>query len=225
MTFHIVTIFPELFKTYLGSSILARAIARGALKVKLYNLRDFTADKHHKVDDKPYGGGPGMVIGLPALVRALAHILRGKPKNKTRVIITTPGGKQFTNKKAATMACSYRHIVIITGRYEGLDARLGEVIRRSMGVGAEELSSGPYVLTGGELPALIIVDTVSRHLKGVLGKEESLEENRYGIGLPVYTRPEVFCYRKNRYRVPGALLSGNHKKIDTWRRGKTRRRA
>ena len=220
MTFHVITIFPELIKPYLKESILGRGVAHGLIKTKIYNLRDFTRDKHNKVDDRPYGGGPGMGISVEPLTRALGQILRGKSKSKTKVIITAPAGKQFNNGIARSLASRYKDIIIIVGRYEGLDERIIKILKskNGFGVGAEEISVGPYVLTGGELPALIIIDAVARHIDGVLGKAESLEERRLGIGVPVYTRPEGFRFLNKDYKTPPVLLSGNHKKIEDWRK-------
>lgn len=221
MTFHILTIFPEIFTPYLSESIIGKGIKDGKIKVKMYDLRKFTKDKRHKVDDKVYGGGPGMVLGIDPLSRALLHILKGINRNKTLVILTAPAGKEFTNKQASNWANKYDHIVVIAGRYEGIDARIKSVIQSGLGFQVQEISVGPYVLTGGEIPALIIIDATSRQISGILGKSESIEEGRYGVGIPVYTRPEVFEFKGKKYRVPGVLLSGNHAKVDKWRKTKT----
>jgi tRNA (guanine37-N1)-methyltransferase len=220
MMFHIITIFPELIKPYLKESIIGRGVANHLVGIKIYNLRDFTRDKHNKVDDKPYGGGPGMVIGVEPLTRALKQILKGKSKNKTKVIITAPAGKQFNSRTAQFLASRYKDIIIVAGRYEGLDERIIKILKSKNGFGAgvDEVSVGPYVLMGGELPALIIIDAVARHIDGVLGKAESLEERRLGIGVPVYTRPESFRFLNKDYKVPPVLLSGDHKKIGDWRK-------
>ena len=221
MTFHILTIFPELFAPYLGESIIGKGIRNGKIKVKIYDLRRFTKDKRNRVDDKVYGGGPGMVLGVEALSRALEHILKGKNKNKTLVVLTAPAGREFSNKLASVWAKKYEHIVVIAGRYEGFDERIKSVIKNGMGFSVQEISVGPYVLTGGEIPALIIVDATSRQIPGVLGKSESIEESRYGVGMPTYTRPEIFQFKDKKYKVPGVLLSGNHAKVDKWRKTKT----
>jgi tRNA (guanine37-N1)-methyltransferase len=217
MTFHVITIFPELIKPYLEESILGRAVKKGIVKVKVYNLRDFTHDKHNKVDDRPYGGGPGMVMGIEPLARALEKILKGKERGKAKVIITSPAGRQFNNRKAELLAGRCRDLVLVAGHYEGLDERIIKVIK-GFGIWVEELSIGPYVLTGGELPSLVVMDAVARQIKGVLGKEESLEGKRLGVGVPVYTRPENFQFKGKNYRVPKVLLSGDHKQIESWRR-------
>jgi len=221
MTFHILTIFPELFAPYLGESIIGKGIKSGKIKVKIYDLRRFTKDKRHRVDDKVYGGGPGMVLGVEPLSRALEYILKGKNKSKTLVVLTAPAGREFSNKLASVWAKKYEHIVVIAGRYEGFDERIKSVIKNGMGFSVQEISVGPYVLTGGEIPALIIVDATSRQIPGVLGKSESIEESRYGVGMPTYTRPEIFQFKDKKYKVPGVLLSGNHAKVDKWRKTKT----
>ncbi|MCE9628869.1 MAG: tRNA (guanosine(37)-N1)-methyltransferase TrmD [Candidatus Vogelbacteria bacterium] len=208
VTFHIVTIFPEMFTGYLGESMIARAVKGKKIAVKIYNLRDFTVDKHQHVDFKPYGGGPGMVFKPEPLIKAIDKII--KNKKKVKVVLFAPGGKSFTNPLAKTYAQKFDHIVLVAGRYEGIDARIKKIFK------AEELSIGPYILTGGELPAMIVVDAVARQIKGVLGKEESLEEGR-PAGTEIYTRPEIVAYKGKKYKVPPILLSGDHKKIEEWK--------
>lgn len=209
MTFHIITLFPEVFDAYFKESIIGKAIKKRRIKVKFYNLRKFSRDKKHKkVDDKPYGGGPGMVLEVEPIVRAVTKATRGKKNAK--IILFSAAGKQFDNKMAKSLV-KYKDVVLIAGRYEGVDARVKKILK------AEEVSIGPYVLTGGEVPAMALVDAVARQIKGVLGKEESLEEKRYGVGVPVYTRPETLEYKKKKYRVPRVLLSGNHAEIAAWR--------
>jgi len=203
-----ITIFPELFPPYLAESILGRARERELIQTEVHNLRDFTRDPHKKVDDKPYGGGPGMVLQIEPLARALAHIPR---KRKNLVVLFSATGKQFDAKMAAAWAKKYDQIIMIAGRYEGVDARIKKIAKIA------EISIGPYVLTGGELPALVVMDAVARHVPGVLGDAESLEEKRHGIGVPTYTRPEIFSWKGKKYRVPPVLVSGDHKKIDAWR--------
>lgn len=235
MHFDIITIFPEVFfvkGSYLNESILKRARKNKLIDIRIHNLRDFAKDKHKKVDGRPFGGGPGMVLKIEPIIKAISSILRN-PKSeilnskqmpnskfkKTKIIIFTPSGKQFDNKIAASLA-KYDQLILMCGRYEGIDARLKKVLQDS-GFKIQEVSIGPYVLTGGELPAMVLIDSVSRQIPGVLGKQESLEEKRYGAGLPVYTRPEVFMYPPaggKKYKVPKVLLSGNHKKIDEWRK-------
>ena len=228
MKFDIITIFPKIFSakggSYLNESILKRAQKNKLIDIKIHNLRDFTKDRHRKVDDRPFGGGPGMVLKIEPLIKAISSILRiqnleFRIKKKTKIILFTPAGKQFNNKVAADLAKNYDNLIFICGRYEGVDARVKKVIK-DLGFKVEEISIGDYVLTGGELPAMVLIDSVSRQIPGVLGKQESLEEKRYGAGLPTYTRPEIFIYPPaggKKYRVPKILLSGNHKKIEEWR--------
>jgi len=222
MRFDIITIFPKIFSakggSYLNESILKRAQKNKLIDIKIHNLRDFTKDKHRKVDDRPFGGGPGMVITVEPIIKVVSNINRQASKKKIKVILFTPGGKQFDNKIAKQLAEKYDHLILICGRYEGIDARVEKVIKNLIRQPAEKISIGPYVLTGGELPAMVLIDSVSRQIPGVLGKKESLEEKRHGVGAPVYTRPEVFVYKGKKYRVPKILLSGDHKKIEMWRR-------
>lgn len=209
MKFDIVTIFPEIFDSYLGESIIGRAIKDKLIFVRAWNLRDFSVDRHKKVDDRPYGGGPGMVISVEPVYRAIKKILRGKKREKTRVILFSPSGKKL-DEKIIKRLLKYDRIVMISGRYEGVDERVAKYIAD------EKISIGDYVLSGGELPALVLVEAVSRFIPGVLGKAESLESVRGSF--PAYTRPEVFEPEKGKkWRVPKVLLSGNHKKIEEWR--------
>lgn len=217
MRFDILTIFPRMFDLYLGESILKRAVAKGVIDARVYDLRDFTDDAHRTVDDVPYGGGPGMVIKIEPIARAVASISKSQ-KPKTRIILFSAKGKQFDSKMARRLA-KYDQLILICGRYEGVDERVAQY------VADEEISIGPYVLTGGELAALVLLDAVVRHIPGVLGKKESVEERRYGIGVPVYTRPEVFIWNGRVRRVPKVLLSGDHKKIYEWRKEKVKSRA
>jgi len=220
--FDVITIFPEAF-SYLNESILKRAQKKGLLEIKIHNLRDFTTDKHHKVDDKSYGGGPGMVLRVEPIIRAVKFIISKTKKTLPRVILFSPAGKQFNAKTAQQLAKKDSHLILVCGHYEGIDERTKKVLS-NMGLKVEEISVGSYVLSGGELAAMVLVDAVSRHIPGVLGKERSLEEKRLGIGVPVYTRPETFILsalkrqkNKTKYLVPKVLLSGNHEKINQWR--------
>ena len=230
--FHIVTLFPEIVRPYMDASILGRAQESEHISVSYINPRDFSQDRHQKVDDRPYGGGPGMVMGVDPLVRALASISKGIAKrkeasrskgrlrdvipaeSKTKVILFAPGGKQFTNIYAKNIVKKYTDVILICGRYEGIDARVKKIFK------AEEVSVGPFVLTGGEAPAMLVVDACARQLPGVLGTHESLEEER-NASPEIYTRPEVYEYKGKKYRVPKVLLTGDHKKIEEWREGKT----
>lgn len=240
MVFDIITIFPDIFNSYLNESIIKRAQKNKKIKINIINLRDFTNDKHKtarpterhqsfgRVDEKPYGGGPGMVFKIEPLANALDSILPhlNPPLNKGRkeegfkkvlMILFSASGKQFDSKMAGDFAKKYDRIVMIAGHYEGIDERIFKVLS-AMGHKLLAVSIGPFVLTGGELPAMVVVDAVSRHISGVLGKGESLEEKRYGIGIPTYTRPEVFKFKNKKYSVPKVLLSGDHKKIENWKK-------
>ncbi|MEI6238311.1 MAG: tRNA (guanosine(37)-N1)-methyltransferase TrmD [bacterium] len=220
MTFHIITLFPESISSYLNESILKRAQEDGLIKVKFYNPRDYAVSAkkiaktyaERRVDDKPYGGGPGMVIEALPVIRAIEKAVGKKLSGgkKVKIIFFAPGAPQFTNKKAEKFAKSYTDIVFVCGRYEGIDARIKKVFKM------EDISVGPFVLTGGEVPAMILIDSISRQIKGVLGNFTSLEDSRIASS-EVYTRPEVFEYKKKKYHVPKVLLSGNHKLIDDWR--------
>ena len=253
MIFNVVTIFPEAIKPYLNASILGRAQEKKLIKINLLNLRDFATDKYKKVDDSPFGGGPGMVLKIEPIFRAIGSILRisnfsakgGSPPEadgprahtsggqfpiskqirkskfpKTRVILFSTRGKKLDQKNAKRLS-KYDNLILICGRYEGVDERVAKYIAD------EEISIGDYVLSGGELPAMVLIEAVSRQIKGVLGKYESLEEIKGSY--PVYTRPPKFFPEKFRrarpskikkfkvWSVPKVLLSGNHKKIEKWR--------
>jgi len=217
MRFHIITLFPTAFDSYLNESIIGRSIEDKKIKVNFYNPRDFSDDKWKRVDQKPYSGGPGMVIQALPVIKAIEKTLKKIKNNKYKIVFFSPGGKQFTTeyakkitKKSKTPVTDF---ILVCGRYEGIDARVKKVFKM------EEISVGPFVLTGGELPAMIYIDSVSRQIEGVLGNFDSLEENRIA-SHDVYTRPEVFEYKSRKYRVPKVLLSGDHKKIEEWKLGK-----
>ena len=186
MNFHIITLFPNAFDSYINESIIARAVKDKKIKIKFYNPRDFTKDKHRRVDQKPYGGGPGMVLEAEATLKAIGKAI-GK-KKKVKIIFLAPNGKQFDNIYAKKLSKTYKDVVIISGRYEGIDARVRKILK------AEVITVGPYVLTGGELPAMIILDAVARQIKGVLGNVESIEEERISSS-DVYTRPKVLEFK------------------------------
>ncbi len=212
MTFHIITLFPEAIEQYLHSSILGRAEKKKIIKFDLVNLRKFGLGKHKKVDDRPFGGGPGMVIQIEPVFRAVQFVkskIKNQKSKKTRIILFSTRGKTFDQKEAKRLS-KYGDLVFICGRYEGVDERVARHIAD------EEISIGSFVLSGGELPALIVTEAVSRHFPGVLGKTESLEEKNGSF--PTYTRPEVLEYKGKKYRVPKVLLSGNHKEIEKWRK-------
>ena len=219
MTFHIITIFPEMFDSYLQESIIGRAIADKKIKIKFYNPLDFCEPKR-RVDDRPYGGGPGRVLRpelfLKSVETALITITNYKLRitnKKLKIVIFSTSGKKFTTEYAKQSAKKYSDIILISGRYEGIDARVQKILK------AEEISIGDYVLTGGELPAMVLIDSISRQIPGVLGKYESLEEER-ASSSEVYTRPEVLKWKGKNYKVPKVLLSGNHKKIEEWKKRK-----
>jgi len=207
-TFHLLTIFPEIFDSYLNESILKRAQEKKLVRFNLINIRDFSLDRHHRTDFKPYGGGPGLVMFAEPILRAVDKVKKKAPTAK--VFLMSPGGKQFTNNLAINWAKKHKDIILICGRYEGIDTRVKKILK------AEEISVGPFVLTGGELPAMVIADSISRQIKGVLGNELSPEEKRVS-SHEVYTRPEVLEWKGKKYRVPKVLLSGNHKNIEVWK--------
>ena len=226
MQFDIITIFPESLRGYFSTSILGRAQKSDRIKINLHNLRDFAEDKNKKTDDKPYGGGPGMVMKIEPIVKTILKIKSKIPASpagrsnlgNSKIIVFSPEGKQFTQKMAQSWAKKYDNLIMICGRYEGVDERVKKILRACLPVGrAEEISIGPYILTGGELPAAVVADAVTRHIPNVLGKEESLEEERGMSGFPVYTKPEVFEFKGKKFKVPKVLLSGHHEKIKNWR--------
>ena len=220
MQFHVITLFPEVCAAYTDASVLGRAQktekGKGAkvrgkkIEVKYYNPRDFTKDKHKKVDERPYGGGPGMVMQAEPILKAWEKAVGKKNHAKIKTLIMSPRGQVFTQTLAKEYAKKYEHLVLISGRYEGIDARVKEILN------AEEISVGDYILTGGELPALTIIDATARQIEGVLGTFESLEDDRATSG-ETYTRPEILKYKKQNYEVPKVLVKGNHKEIEKWR--------
>ena len=227
MKFEIITIFPKIFDSYFSESIIKRAQKAGLIGIGIHNLRDFTFDKHKTVDDTPYGGGAGMVMKIEPIYRAVSSIISNfqfpiskqipiskskisKPKN-TRIILFSAKGKKYTQKDARRLA-KYDNLILICGRYEGVDERVAKY------VADEEISIGDYVLTGGEIPAMVVVDSVARLLPGVLGNIESAKEESHSIKgqleYPQYTKPEIY----NKWKTPKVLLSGNHKEIEKWRK-------
>lgn len=212
MKFHVITIFPQAFDSYMKESIIGRAVKNKIISVKFYNPRDFTTDKswYKQVDDRPYGGGPGMVMQAEPILKAVGKIKKNK---KTKIIIFSPSGKKFTNEYAKNLAKKYTDVVMISGRYEGIDARVKKILK------AEDVSIGDYVLTGGELPAMVVIDAAARQIPGVLHKSESLEESRISSS-EMYTRPEVLKYKGKNYKVPKVLMSGNHAKIEAWKKSR-----
>lgn len=254
LQFDIITIFPDIFRSYFNESILKRAQKKGLIKIKVHNLRDFATGRHRSVDDKPYGGGPGMVMRADVICRALKKVKSQKSKIKNtspsprlvrlgrkncKIVLLSAAGKQFDQKMAYRLSKAKR-LIFICGRYEGVDARVEKFVD-------EKISVGPYVLTGGELPAMTIVDAVTRLIPGVI-KAESLEEESFSMEIPrqardarfsnsaksgekigeypQYTRPEVLTFRQKSaiikiLKVPKVLLSGNHQKIQEWRTKKS----
>lgn len=219
MIFHVITIFPEAFDSYLRESIIGRAIKKEKIRIKFYNPKDFCPPKE-RVDGRPYGGGPGMVLRPELVLKAFEVALR-KLKVKSRklkVINFSPSGKKFTTTYAKDSAQKYTDLILICGRYEGIDARVNKIIK-NLKFKIEDLSIGDYVLTGGELPAMVLIDSISRQIQGVLGKYESLEEERVSSS-EVYTRPEILKWKGKNHRVPKVLLSGHRAKIDEWKKRK-----
>jgi len=230
MNFHVITIFPEMFDSYLQESILGRALKNKTISVKFYNPRDFIKapkNNYKPVDDKPYGGGPGMVMRAEPILKAVEAAIKKistpsrkrdthqEGNKKIKVVLFSPAGKKFDTSYAKKSAKKYTDIILVCGRYEGIDARVQKILR------AEEISIGDYVLTGGEIPAMAVIDSISRQVPGVLGKYDSLEEERVSSS-EVYTRPEILKYpfgkaQGKNYKVPKVLLSGNHKLIDEWK--------
>lgn len=219
MRFDIITIFPEIFKSYFNESLIKKAQDSGVLEVEVHDLRKWTEDKHKKVDDKPFGGGFGMVMKVEPIFKAVTalknsqfSILNSQKKSKPKfeVILFTPRGKKFT-QKMATQFSKLDQLILICGRYEGVDERVAKNIADI------ELSIGDYVLMGGEIPAMAIVESVARLIPGVLSKDEMVKERttkeKGFIEYAQYTRPEVF----NGWKVPKVLISGNHKKIEEWK--------
>ncbi len=210
MYFHLISLFPHAFDSYFGESILKRALEDKKIKVSFYNPRDFVENKWKRVDRPPYGGGPGLVIEAEPVVKAIAAAQK-VAKGKAKILFFSPRGAQFTNESATKLAKKYKHVILVCGRYEGIDARVRKVFKM------ESVSVGPFVLTGGELPAMIVADVISRQIEGVLGNFDSLEERRASTDQ-VYTRPEVFTYKGKNYRVPKILLSGHQAKIEEWKK-------
>ncbi|OGG80684.1 tRNA (guanosine(37)-N1)-methyltransferase TrmD [Candidatus Kaiserbacteria bacterium RIFCSPLOWO2_01_FULL_54_13] len=206
--FHVVTLFPESIEPYLKSSIIGRAIQAKKIKVSYYDPKKFTRDKYGRVDRRPYGGGPGMVLEPDAVLRAAEKAI-GKKRGAERIFFSTDGA-QF-NESLAKKLSKKKDILLIAGHYEGVDERVATILK------VKKVSMGPFVLTGGELPAAALVDAVSRFVPSVLGKAESLERSR--VSSPeVYTRPEILVWKGKKYRVPKVLLTGHHAKIEAWKR-------
>ena len=220
MTFHIITIFPEIFNSYFNESIIKRAQKKGTISIKIHNLRNWTTDKHKTVDDTPYGGGAGMIMKVEPIYLAIkdikSKIKKSKSQTNCKTILLSARGKKWDQQMAKKYS-KLNNIVLICGRYEGVDERVKKFVD-------EEISIGDYILTGGEIPAMIILDSLTRLLPGVLGNKASTKDESHNIpGLleyPQYTRPEIFTTQGKKYQVPKILLSGNHQKIKEWRKKK-----
>lgn len=215
MRFGVVTIFPEMFDALIDFGVTGRAIREGIVDLRFWNPRDFAQDRHRSVDDRPYGGGPGMVMSAPPLVAAIREA-KTELGADARVIYLSPQGARLSQERSAALAAG-GPLVLVAGRYEGIDERVIE------SVVDEEISIGDYVLSGGELPAMVLVDAVVRLLPGALGHEDSAQQDSFSEGLldcPHYTRPEVFEGRS----VPEVLLSGDHDRIRRWRLDQARKR-
>ncbi|HYG77699.1 MAG TPA: tRNA (guanosine(37)-N1)-methyltransferase TrmD [Planctomycetota bacterium] len=217
MRVDIVTIFPRMFEGVLGESILKIAQEKSILRAKITYLRDFTTDRHKSVDDRPYGGGPGMVMKVEPVVKAVRAIRQEEPEEPGRLLMMCPGGRKFDQAYAHELATSPR-LIFIAGHYEGYDERIVECLH------PEKVSIGDYVLTGGELPALVVIDAVVRLLPGVLGDDESIKSESFSpdnqglLEYPQYTRPAEF----EGLKVPEVLVSGNHARVAEWRREQAR---
>ena len=213
MKFTILTLFPEMFSSIFSCSMLKRAVDKGEICIEYVNIRHYSKDKHKRVDDVPFGGGPGMLMSCEPLFLCIEDVKK-KALKRSKVIYLTPQGKRFTQIRAEKLSKSYDEIILLCGHYEGIDQRVRDNLVD------EEISIGDYVLTGGELPAAVLVDTVSRLIPGVIGKESSVLEESFSKALsrkreyPQYTRPQEFRGMK----VPEVLLNGNHKEIEKWKR-------
>ncbi|MEK7579653.1 MAG: tRNA (guanosine(37)-N1)-methyltransferase TrmD [Patescibacteria group bacterium] len=204
MRFDVITIFPEIFDSFLKESLLAKAIDKKIIKINIHNLRNFAYGKHQIVDDKPYGGGPGMVLKIEPIHKAIKKI----KKKDSKVIFLSPRGKKFNQSLARKWAKNLKQLIIISGRYEGLDERVKKMAD-------ETISVGDFITLGGEIPAMAIIEAVARLKPRVVGRVESIEK----LDFPQYTRPEIFSPKKDvNWTVPKVLVSGNHKKIEEWRK-------
>ena len=219
MRFDIITVFPKIFDSYFGESIIKRARALKLVDIKTHDIRAFAENKHKKIDDRPYGGGAGMVLMADSIVRAVESV---KKQKKSKIIILSPKGKQFTQKMAYDWSRQYSQLILISGRYEGIDERAKKILR------AEEVSIGPYVMTDGDVGVMAIVSAVTRLIPNVINFDSLQDESFFRkvikdeaetgeLEYPHYPRPEIFEYKGKKYRVPKVLLSGDHKKVEEWR--------
>ena len=217
LIFDIITIFPQIFDSFLKESFIRKAQDKRLIKIKVHNLRKWTKDKHKTVDDRPFGGGLGMVLKIEPIFKAVSALKKPKiQSSKSKIILFTPRGKKF-NQQVAYKLSKLNQIIMICGRYEGVDERVAKHIADT------ELSIGNYDLMGGELPAMVVIEAISRLIPGVLGKPQLLKERitkeKGFVEYPQYTRPEIFESKRGaKWKVPKVLLSGNHQKIEEWRR-------
>ncbi|NVM05257.1 MAG: tRNA (guanosine(37)-N1)-methyltransferase TrmD [Candidatus Helarchaeota archaeon] len=208
MKINIITAFPEFFKSPLDTSIIKKGIEKGKIKIEIFNLRDFSNNKHKRIDDYPYGGGPGMVLMVEPIFNAVNEIKEKNNKLKTKVILLSPQGERLTQPKVREIS-KEENLILICGHYKGVDERVKKFID-------EEISIGDYILSGGELPVLVIIDSVVRLIPGIIGDIESANTDSFETGLldyPHYTKPRIFMEEE----VPSVLLSGDHKKIEEWK--------
>lgn len=219
MRFDIVTIFPQFFESFKGEALISRAEKKKIISIKVHNLRDFASDKRGTIDDRPYGGGLGMVLMFDPIYKAVRKI-KGKVRDKkTRIIVFNPKGKKFTQSMAKRWS-KYDQLIMICGRYEGIDERVNKRIAD------EEVSIGDYVLFGGEVPAMVVMEAVTRLLPGAIAKQGSHKDESFKVPeyleYPHYTRPEVVTIDGQKLKVPNVLVSGNHAKIEKWRKEKSK---
>lgn len=214
MRFHVVTLFPDSLKSYLASSIVKRAIEDGLVDVRTYNPKDYAEKKNGKlarIDKRPYGGGPGMVLQVVPVARAIeAALKKSKNPKKTVILNMSPRGEQLNGAYAQKLSKKYEDVILVCGRYEGIDERIKKIFK------IKDLAVGEAVVTGGELPALFVIDAVTRRLDGAIGDSSSIEETRTASAA-VYTRPDVVEWKGKKYKVPKLLLGGHHKEIEKWR--------
>ena len=219
ISFEIITIFPQIFDSYFNESIITRALKKKLIKINVHDLRKWAKGRHRQVDDRPYGGGPGMILMVEPIAKALRKLKAKSLKLKARTIMLTPAGKRFTQREAERLA-KYGRLILLCGRYEGFDARVDKLVD-------EKISIGDYVLAGGEIPAMVVLEAVARQAPGVVGHEHALDEETFSKDLdyveyPQYTRPESIKLKAKSsklkaYKVPKVLVSGDHKKIKEWR--------
>ncbi len=236
MQFHVITLFPESFDSYINESIIGRAMKSKKIKINFVNPRMFVTGKYKKVwpdgnisrvvDDRPYGGGPGMVMRAEPILKSVESIIKKiekrKTKSKTLIVFLSPSGELFSTEYAKKSVKNFTDIIFISGRYEGIDSRVVTILskQKTKAIVFAQVSIGNFVLTGGELPAMVMIDCMARQIPGVLGNFDSREEERISSSQ-IYTRPEILEWNKKKYSVPEVLLSGDHKKMNEWKKGTT----